>query len=151
MKVCLSEEHRRKKKTDRHTTLMLKRKWRRAGVERLAMKRGYIKFRHEVKTVIIPDFIGQTCLRLRSKFSVRYEQLPVNRAIIKIMLSRMFIAQQVQLQRQSCHHSHKANGHAYKNGFSIQAYQSRTYEFSSVNTITVFADGKDSFLQASQS
>jgi len=50
----------RSKKPDRHTTQMLKIRWRRAGIERLVMKCGYMKFRYEFKTVVIPACIGKT-------------------------------------------------------------------------------------------
>ena len=102
---------------------MLKRSWGRAGIEGLAVKRGNMKFRHEFKTAVIPACIGNSQLWFGSKFSVRYEQLPANRAFIRIMLSRMFMAKQVQLKRYPCYHSHKAGGYTYQNGLSIRTAQ----------------------------
>jgi hypothetical protein len=58
-------------------------------------------------------------LRLQKKFAGRKKQLLAQRTVFSIMFLRMCFPKQMQLQRYSRHHSRKADGHKYQDGFLI--------------------------------
>ena len=72
------------------------------------------------KDSIAPELVGIRKLgfRLLSEFPRRREQVLTNRTVGKIMLVRMVLAEQMQLQRYPRDHRHKADGRKNESDFS---------------------------------